>query len=169
MPSAWQRRCRGATATCGMDCRWIGWWSSCALTGMRACACLRCKTSPPVAPLLRLDRPAAVGAFGGSQSRPGDLVEPRPVEQDPLEPVTDVELYLLEEANRVLADSVARLGLKDKLRLWELLDGEIAQAEEEVWERDPVVQAEMREARSAYLAGDYATIDEYIARQLDKA
>ena len=69
----------------------------------------------------------------------------------------------------VLADSVVRLSLKDKLRLWELLDREIAQAEEEVWERDPVVQAEMREARSAYLAGDYATIDEYVARQRDKA
>jgi len=47
--------------------------------------------------------------------------------------------------------------------------GGVAQAEEEVWERDPVVQAEMREARSAYLAGDYATIDEYVARQRDKA
>jgi len=47
-------------------------------------------------------------------------------------------------------------------------DGEIAQAEEEVWERDPVVQVEMREECSAYLAGDYATIDEYIARQRDR-
>jgi len=51
-----------------------------------------------------------------------------------------------------LADSVAELTLEGKRRLWGLL-----------WERDPAVQAEIREARAAYQAGDYVTIDEYIA------
>jgi hypothetical protein len=68
-----------------------------------------------------------------------------------------------------LVDSVARLSLRDKLRLWELLDEQIAQAEEEAWEQDPTVQAEIREARAAYQAGDYVTIDEYIARRREKA
>jgi hypothetical protein len=63
----------------------------------------------------------------------------------------------------------AEPSLKDKLRLWELLDEQIAQAEEEAWEQDPTVQAEIREARAAYQAGDYVTIDEYIARRREKA
>jgi hypothetical protein len=68
-----------------------------------------------------------------------------------------------------LVDSVAELSLRDKLRLWELLDEQIAHAEEEAWEQDPTVQAEIREARAAYQAGDYVTIDEYIARRREKA
>jgi hypothetical protein len=53
-----------------------------------------------------------------------------------------------------LADSVAELTLEGKRRLWGLL-----------WERDPTVQAEIREARAAYQVGDYVTIDEYIAQK----
>jgi hypothetical protein len=68
-----------------------------------------------------------------------------------------------------LVDSVTGLSLRDKLRLWELLDEQIAQAEEKVWEQDPTVQAEIREARAAYQAGDYVTIDEYIAQRREKA
>lgn len=68
-----------------------------------------------------------------------------------------------------LVDSVTELSLRDKLRLWELLDEQLAQAEEEAWEQDPAVQAEIREARAAYQAGDYVTIDEYVARRHEKA
>jgi hypothetical protein len=39
---------------------------------------------------------------------------------------------------------------------------------EEMWEQDPSVRAQIQEARSAYEAGDYVTLDEYIA-QLKKA
>lgn len=60
-----------------------------------------------------------------------------------------------------LLQSVKELGIKEKWLLWQWLDEQIAQAEEEVWEQDPVVQAEIREARMAYAAGDYVTIDEY--------
>jgi len=62
-----------------------------------------------------------------------------------------------------LVDSVTKLHIRDKFRLWELLDEQMAGAEEEVWDEDPVVQAEIREARAAYHAGDYVTIDEYLA------
>ncbi len=61
--------------------------------------------------------------------------------------------------------SVSELPLADKRRLWQLLEQEIARAEEEAWERDPEVRAEIREARSAYAVGDYVTIDEYMARR----
>lgn len=68
-----------------------------------------------------------------------------------------------------LVESIAELSPRDKLRLWELLDLQLAQAEEEVWEQDPTVQAEIREARTDYHAGDYVTIDEYIAQRREKA
>jgi hypothetical protein len=63
-----------------------------------------------------------------------------------------------------LVSSLARLSLTEKRRLWEVLDEQIAQVEEEGWERDPASQQELREARAAYAAGDYVTIEEYVAR-----
>ncbi len=77
-----------------------------------------------------------------------------------------VKLWIPFEA---LVDSVRELSLKDKRRLWELLDEQMAQAEEEMWERGQAVQAEIQEARVAYQAGDYVTIDEYIAQRHEKA
>ncbi len=62
-----------------------------------------------------------------------------------------------------LVDSIAKLTIREKLRLWRLLDEQLAQVEEEAWEKDPVVQSEIREAHSAYQTGDYVTLDEYIA------
>ena len=53
----------------------------------------------------------------------------------------------------------------DKRRLWELLDQEMAQIEEETWEQDPTTQAEIQEARAAYQSGDYVTIDDYAAQR----
>lgn len=64
-----------------------------------------------------------------------------------------------------LQESVLELGLEEKRRLWEWLGEQIAQAEEDAWEQDPRVQAEIREAREAYAAGDHVTIDEYIAQR----
>lgn len=61
--------------------------------------------------------------------------------------------------------SIAKLRMKDKFRLWELLDEQMAHAEEKAWEEDPSVQAEIQEARTAYQVGDYVTIDEYIAQR----
>jgi hypothetical protein len=66
---------------------------------------------------------------------------------------------------QTLIDSISALSLEDKRHLWELLDEQMAQIEEELWEQDPKAQAEIREARAAYEAGDYVTIDEYVAEQ----
>ncbi len=67
-----------------------------------------------------------------------------------------------------LIESVRELGLKEKRLLWELLDEQMAQAEESLWEQDPIVQAQIQEARVAYQTGDYVTIDEYVAQQQEK-
>ncbi|MEA1864555.1 MAG: hypothetical protein U9N46_05070 [Euryarchaeota archaeon] len=52
-----------------------------------------------------------------------------------------------------LVDSVTKLHLRDKFRLWELLDEQMAAVEEDAWDEDPAVQAEIRDARAAYQAG----------------
>ncbi len=67
-----------------------------------------------------------------------------------------------------LVNSIAKLSIVDKRRLWELLDQEMAQIEEDAWEQDPTTQAEIQEARSAYESGDYVTIDDYIAQRQKK-
>ena len=68
-----------------------------------------------------------------------------------------VELLIPFES---LVKSVTKLRLRDKFRLWELLDEQMAHAEEKEWEEDPSVKAEIQEARDAYQAGDYVTLDD---------
>lgn len=64
-------------------------------------------------------------------------------------------------------DSVARLQPEEKVRLWQLLEAEIGLAEEAVWEKDPAIQSEIREARAAYDDGDYVTLEEYLTDRSD--
>ena len=63
-----------------------------------------------------------------------------------------------------LMEAVKDLSLDEKYRLWELLEEQIAQIEEEELERNPAIQAEIEAARRDYQAGDYITIDEYVGR-----
>jgi hypothetical protein len=76
-----------------------------------------------------------------------------------------VQLQIPFEA---LVNAISSLGLEEKRRLWQLLDEEIAQAEEDLLEEDPTIQAEIQEARTAYQTGDYQTIEEYIANRSGK-
>ena len=76
-----------------------------------------------------------------------------------------VETVRLQIPFESLVDAISSLGLEEKRRLWKLLDEEIAQAEEDLLEEDPTIQAEIQEARTAYQTGDYQTIEEYIANR----
>ncbi|MFB2837698.1 hypothetical protein [Floridanema evergladense] len=67
-----------------------------------------------------------------------------------------------------LIDVISSLNLEDKRKLWQMLDEEISQAEEDLLEEDPTVVAEIEAARIAYKNGDYQSIDEYIASRLGK-
>jgi len=67
-----------------------------------------------------------------------------------------------------LVNAIASLGFEEKRRLWQLLDEEIAQAEEDLFEQDPTVQAEIQEARDAYQTGNYQTLEEYITYRSGK-
>ena len=64
-----------------------------------------------------------------------------------------------------LVEAIASLKYEEKLQLLQLLEAEIADAED-LLENDPVVLAEVEDARRAYQQGDYQTIDEYMEYQL---
>jgi hypothetical protein len=67
-----------------------------------------------------------------------------------------------------LLESISKLNLKEKLRLWGILEQQIAQADEDLLEQDPKVRAAIQAAREDYRAGDYLTIDEYISKRRRK-
>lgn len=64
-----------------------------------------------------------------------------------------------ENGGRLLVVNEAT-GEHVELPLWEALAEQIIQAEEEMEEQAPTIQAKIREARAAYQAGEYVTIDE---------
>ena len=64
-----------------------------------------------------------------------------------------------------LVNAIASLGLEEQRKLWQILDEQIAEAEDKLLEEDPNAQAEIEEARTAYQVGDYLTLDEYIAQR----
>ena len=68
-----------------------------------------------------------------------------------------------------LAEAIKDLSLNEKYRLWELLEEQIAQTEEKGLEQDSSTQAQIESARKEYQAGDYETIDEYVARQKERS
>jgi hypothetical protein len=45
-----------------------------------------------------------------------------------------------------------------------IIEQQIEQAEEDLWDRDPIIQSEIREARADYAAGNYVTLDDYLSR-----
>ena len=67
-----------------------------------------------------------------------------------------------------LYNSVRELSADEKYRLWELLEEQIGRREEELMEKDEVIQAQIKEARTAFQKGDYETVDEYIDRREKK-
>lgn len=67
-----------------------------------------------------------------------------------------------------LVNAIASLGLEEKRKLWEMLDEQIAEVDDNLLEEDPAIQAEIEEARVAYQAGNYLTLDEYIAQRSRK-
>jgi hypothetical protein len=68
-----------------------------------------------------------------------------------------------------LVEAIESLDLEAKLKLREILDEQIFEAEEDLMENDPTVLAEVEAARKAYQAGDYQTLEEYIAHRSPKS
>lgn len=68
-----------------------------------------------------------------------------------------------------LLQSILKLPPAEKLKIMEVLHEQLEQAEEELYESDPTIQAQIREARLAYQAKDYVTLDEYLAGKNKKS
>lgn len=68
-----------------------------------------------------------------------------------------------------LIEAIESLDLEDKLKLREILDDQIFEAEEDQMENDPAVLAEVETARKEYQTGDYQTLEEYIASRTQKS
>lgn len=64
-----------------------------------------------------------------------------------------------------LVSSIKKLTYEEKVGLLETIE---EQLEEELMQRNPLVQQEIEEARSAYKIGDYVTLDEYKARNKER-
>ncbi len=64
-----------------------------------------------------------------------------------------------------LLEAASQLTLDDKLRLVGALDEQILEEEEDRYGLSPEAQQQIEEARAAYEAGDYVTLDEYLAER----
>jgi hypothetical protein len=74
----------------------------------------------------------------------------------------------LQISFEALVEAIAALDLENKQQLLEILEDQIFDAEDEM-ENSPEVLEEVAEARKAYQAGDYQTIEEYIASHAQPA
>ena len=59
-----------------------------------------------------------------------------------------------------LVEAIAGLDIHDKVRLWDIIDEQIA----EYQEQQPEFRAAIDEAHAAYESGNYDTLEEYKAR-----
>jgi hypothetical protein len=68
-----------------------------------------------------------------------------------------------------LLASIAQLERGDKHKLWEYLDAELFDDDDEFNEMDEQTIADIQVARAEYAAGDYLTYDQYLAQRGQQA
>ncbi|HAX79408.1 MAG TPA: hypothetical protein DCY88_27175 [Cyanobacteria bacterium UBA11372] len=68
-----------------------------------------------------------------------------------------------------LLEAISSLAVPEKRKLWELLETELFQDEEEEGEDNPETIAEIQAARTDYQAGNYLTLDQYLAQRERKS
>ncbi len=67
-----------------------------------------------------------------------------------------------------LIESVKNLNIREKRQLWEMIEEQLSQSEEEQLEGDPLISKQISDAREAYKSGDYQTLDDYMAQRKEK-
>ena len=60
------------------------------------------------------------------------------------------------------AEAIASLDLEEKRQLQEMIEQQIFEAEEALYEDDPETETEIEAVRAEYAAGEFLTIDEYL-------
>ncbi|MBW4562249.1 MAG: hypothetical protein KME32_14060 [Mojavia pulchra JT2-VF2] len=68
-----------------------------------------------------------------------------------------------------LAAAIFSLNLEEKRQLQEIIEQQIFEAEEALYEDDAETQAEIQAVRTEYAVGEYMTIDQYLAKRSDQA
>jgi predicted transcriptional regulator len=63
------------------------------------------------------------------------------------------------------AEAIASLDLEEKRQLQEMIEQQIFEAEEALYEDDPETEAEIEAVRAEYAAGEFLTMDEYLANR----
>ena len=64
-----------------------------------------------------------------------------------------------------LLEAISSLAVPEKRKLWEFLEAELFQDRDEEDENNPETIAEIQAARTDYQAGNYLTLDQYLAQQ----
>ena len=77
-----------------------------------------------------------------------------------------VKLQLSLEA---LAEVISSLNLEEKRQIQEIIEQQIFEAEEALYSDDVETQAEIQAVRAEYAVGEYATMDEYLAKRSNQA
>jgi hypothetical protein len=62
-----------------------------------------------------------------------------------------------------LLEAISSLELTEKLQIQEMIAQQLFEAEEAEYEEDEATQAETQSVRDEYAAGEYSTLDEYLA------
>ena len=68
-----------------------------------------------------------------------------------------------------LLEAISSLAVPEKRKLWEFLETELFQDEEEEGEDSPEIIAEIQAARTDYQTGNYLTLDQYLAQRERKS
>jgi hypothetical protein len=77
-----------------------------------------------------------------------------------------VKLQLSLEA---LAEAISSLNLEEKRQLQEILEQQIFEAEEALYEDDVETQEEIQAVRAEYVGGESMTMDEYLTHHSNPA
>lgn len=77
-----------------------------------------------------------------------------------------VKLQLSLEA---LAEVISSLNLEEKRQLQEIIEQQIFETEEALYEDDAQTQAEIQAVRAEYAVGEYTTMDEYLTNRSNQA
>lgn len=74
----------------------------------------------------------------------------------------------LQLSLETLAESISSLDLTEKRQLQELIEQQIFEAEEALYEDDAETLAEIQAVRAEYRDGESVTIDEYLANRSEQ-
>lgn len=74
----------------------------------------------------------------------------------------------LQLSLETLAEAIYSLDLTEKRQLQELIEQQIFEAEEALYEDEAQTQTEIQAVRAEYKDGDFMTVDEYLANRSDQ-